>query len=153
MKTGLALLVSAKKEMTERLQAAELFDDLPELSDSVKPLLKSRIVSALTAPLKAEQSSPTEPFHNLSEASQIQLASWINSATTDVPKAIRSVANDLESSYRELQQITENLGRIPLDEALRPLLEKIHKIKRRDGASRCGRTPEGRRNQRTGTKT
>jgi DNA sulfur modification protein DndD len=125
---GRALLDSAKRELAKRLQPDAILCDLPGLSQTTKDQIHARVAQALDEPLTVERDEPIECFHGLSETTHRLISAWINEAITEMPETIRSLASDLEKSYRELQKTEEALHKIPADEVLKPLIEDIHRL-------------------------
>jgi len=75
-------------------------------------------------PVKCEQ------IHALSAVQKDQLKSWLTQALNDVPGRLRSVYKELEILYRREQVIERDLGRVPQEDLIRPLLEKLNECYR-----------------------
>ena len=65
--------------------------------------------------------------HDLSRNQVLQIRSWMSHSINEVPKTLRELGLELESIYREQQQIERDLGRVPSIDQLKPLLEMFGK--------------------------
>lgn len=123
---GRALLLSAKKELIDRLHPSMVFAGLTDISDAARNQITARISSALQSSLRAEQLQFAESIHQVSQATSRLLLNWICQATTEVPTTLKAVATELERAHRELHKIAESLQKIPADDVLKPILDEIH---------------------------
>jgi DNA sulfur modification protein DndD len=126
IKSGQALLVDARAELTKRLNRGLLFSELPQIPEKAMSQIEARIARALRQPLRVDQLETPPSIHQLSETAARQVLGWIEQATTDLRDKINSVADDLERAHRELHKVADALRRIPTDDVLRPILEDIH---------------------------
>lgn len=125
-KAGQALLLSGKKELYERLSPTTLLDGIAELGHKSQNEISHRISSALTRPLRAENVQIVDLIHQLSETHSRALVSWIDQATSELPKSIDLISTDLERANRELHSVSETLRKIPNDDVLKPILDELH---------------------------
>lgn len=66
-----------------------------------------------------------EQIHSVSREDAAQIKNWIKQATNEVPSALRKLATELEDLYRREQVIERDLGRVPSEELVRPLLARM----------------------------
>lgn len=126
VRAGQSLLLSAKTEINERLDRKFLFLDLPDVSETTKKDIRTRISRVLSEPLRVEQIQPVESVHQLSVSTSRTLLNWIEQATTNVSQTIKSLTVDLERAHRELHGVAEAVRKIPTDDVLKPILDEIH---------------------------
>jgi len=126
IKTGQAVLLAARRELSERLGSAELLRDLSGVGKKAKAQIHARISRALREPLGVEQAQPVDSLHQLSPATSRILTTWISQATTEVAKTINLTGAGLERTHRELHKVAEAVRKIPPDDVLKPILEEIH---------------------------
>ena len=130
-RAGHALLLTAKKELAERLHPSMLFSNIEEISDAAQGQISSRISSALRDPLQVEQPETTIAIHQLSAGDSRLLSGWIAAAMTEIPATLSAVADELEKTHRQLQKTVEALRKIPADDVVRPVLNEIHRLNER----------------------
>ena len=126
VRAGQSLLLSAKTEINERLDRKFLFSDLPDVSETAKRDIHTRISRVLSEPLRVEHIQPVECVHQLSVSTSRTLLNWIEQATTNVSQTIKSLTVDLERAHRELHGVAEKVRKIPTDDVLKPILDEIH---------------------------
>lgn len=130
-RVGQALLLKAKTELEQRLNPSALFSNIEGLPGAAKDEITLRIDSALRKSLEAQQTESTVAIHQLSEADSRLLSGWIAHATNEIPTALRTITDELESTHRQLQKILEAVRKIPADDVLRPILTEIHRLNER----------------------
>ena len=122
--TRARVLKNRNTEVLETLAAGAFWDDI--LSDlqieavcaKIEPLLKTDLErpEALQDFKKVRDRSPSE---------YDRLLKWIDTCLTDVPQACRKLNEALEEAQVELQEVEQALRRVPSEEVLRPLIEKL----------------------------
>jgi DNA sulfur modification protein DndD len=128
IKAGQAVLISAKKELSERLSRSVLLTDLSGLEEKAKSQIHARISRALREPLSVEQVQPADNLHQLSHATSRILVTWINQTNTEIAKSISAAGVELERAHRELHLVAEAIRKIPADDVLKPVLEEIRDL-------------------------
>ncbi len=76
-------------------------------------------------------------IHDLSGAQEKQIQGWAATCLSTLPKELRSIGEQLEELYRERQKVKRDIQRIPQEEILKPLLEKLQ-----DGRERFSKKAE-----------
>jgi DNA sulfur modification protein DndD len=66
-----------------------------------------------------------EQIHSISRDEGAQIKNWVKQATNEVPAALKRLSSELEDLYRREQAIERDLSRVPSEELVRPLLEKV----------------------------
>lgn len=66
-----------------------------------------------------------ERRHALSSSESRQLLNWLEQCLTSVPKQSRRIGQQYEECNRRLHRIETALGRIPSDEVLKPLMQRL----------------------------
>ena len=114
-----------------------LLEDLEndeQLSSDVRNSILERI-----ADLISEQLQPSETLENfhqvhyLSTLESRQLLDWINSCLLDIPRRFHKLNQQLEENNHQLQAVETALERIPSDEILKPLMQKLSNLYQRLG--------------------
>jgi DNA sulfur modification protein DndD len=75
-----------------------------------------------------------EVIHGISEGDRRTLLSWIERATTEVPRAFCQVIDRLHEQEEELERIDRELALVPAEETLRPLIEAHQRYSQELGA-------------------
>jgi DNA sulfur modification protein DndD len=68
------------------------------------------------------------PIHHLSPEMNRQLEIWIDGSSVEAAQIVTSVAKKLEDLYRALQRTQIELGRVPPEGVIRPLLERLNSL-------------------------
>ena len=126
IESGQALLKTAQEELQQRLLTDDFWKTLPKVSKAAKEKIHGHFLEALEAPLQLEQAGQIEIVHQLSPPDQRQIFSWIDQATNGYSKPVHESARELENLSRKLHQAKERLRKIPAEDVLNPLLEKLH---------------------------
>ena len=66
-----------------------------------------------------------EPIHSISRDEGAQIKNWVKQATNEVPVALKRLSSELEDLYRREQAIEKDLSRVPSEDLVRPLLERV----------------------------
>jgi DNA sulfur modification protein DndD len=69
--------------------------------------------------------------HDLSNAQEQQIRGWAHTALEALPRNLRAAAEELETLYREQQKVERDLARVPQDDVLQPLLERLDVARKR----------------------
>ena len=126
IESGQALLKTAQEELQQRLVADDFWKTLPKVSKAAKEKIHGHFLEALEVPLQLEQAGQIEIVHQLSPPDQRQIFSWIDQATNGYSKPVHESAREIENLSRKLHQAKERLRKIPAEDVLNPLLEKLH---------------------------
>lgn len=70
-------------------------------------------------------------IHDLSGLQEKQIQGWGSICLSSLPKELRSIGEQLEELYRERQKVERDIQRIPQEEILKPLLEKLQEARER----------------------
>lgn len=66
-----------------------------------------------------------EQIHGISPDQATQIKHWVKQTTTEVPGALERLSSELEDLHRREQALEKEVNRIPSEELVRPLLEKV----------------------------
>ncbi len=118
-------LESVNTEALETLVSATFWDDV-SLSKSqieavrakIKPLLKTQLErpQGLQGFKKIRDRSPSEYGH---------LLDWIDASLNEVPQIFRELNDALTEAQLELQRVEQDLQKVPAEDVLKPLIEKL----------------------------
>ncbi len=123
-------------ELFETLASATSWDDSTLTDDQVKtvrtkltPIFKKRLErpEELHGFKKIRDRSPSE-YGNLLE--------WIDACLNDVPQEFLELNNKLKDAQLELIQVEENLQRVPTEDVLKPMIEKLSELNQKLGQLR-----------------
>lgn len=112
-------------EVLETLSAKSFWDDTSLSEEQIKT------VRARITPLLKTQFNRPETLQNFkkirerSPAECDRLLEWIDDCLNDVPRKFRELNDALEDVQLELQEVEQALQKVPPEEALRPLIEKL----------------------------
>lgn len=125
IEAGQALLKTAQEELQQRLVGDDFWKTL-KIPKGTKEKIRAHFLEAIEQPLQLEQAGQIEVVHQLSPPDQRQIFSWIDQATNGYSEPVHESARELENLSRELHQVKERLRKIPAEDVLNPLLEKLH---------------------------
>ena len=126
-------LESVNTEALETLVSATFWNDV-SLSKSqieavrakIKPLLRTQLErpEALRGFKKIRDRSPSEYGH---------LLEWIDACLNEVPQEFRELNDTLAKAQLELQRVEQDLQKVPAEEVLKPLIEKLSLLNQKLG--------------------
>jgi DNA sulfur modification protein DndD len=70
-------------------------------------------------------------IHDLSNKQEDQVRRWALAALDVIPKTVKAIAQEIETLYREQQKVERDLSRIPSDEVLAPLTQRLTEARAR----------------------
>lgn len=97
--------------------------------DRVKQLLRREIEELFSGPA----SLPIVEVHGLSERQTTTALQKLDEASTEVPLRLKQLTAEYEETYKRLHQIHLHLQRVPEDELIRPMYEKLAEMNRQLG--------------------
>lgn len=97
----------------------------------VKELIKCELTRVFTPPVK--QKSVKEIF-GFSHRQVIDVMKCIDVAVHDIPLKLRTLTDEYERQYRELQDIVAQLAKVPDDSFIQPMYETLEKLNEEMGA-------------------
>ena len=104
-------------------------EDDEQLSPDVRNSIIERIANLLSEQLQpSETLEDFHQVHHLSTLESQQLLNWINSCLSEIPERFHKLNRQFEESNHQLQEVETALGRIPSDEVLKPLIEKLSNL-------------------------
>ena len=121
-------LKERNRKLLEQLGGNEFWESVLELSpkSSLRDSLHRKITNLLTKQLQQPKVlKDTDRIHSLSPPESQQLLNWIDSCLSEVPEKFHKLNQQFEESNRQLQRVETALGRIPSDEVLKPLMQKL----------------------------
>ncbi len=124
-------LKERNRELLEQLEGEAFWKLVPEFSSkpSVRDSLHDKIANLLTEQLQQpEVLKDVYCIHSLSPPESQQLLNWIHSCLSKVPERFHKLHQQFEESNRQLQRVETALGRIPSDEVLKPLMQKLSNL-------------------------
>jgi DNA sulfur modification protein DndD len=89
--------------------------DRPEFIEIERIVKRTHQPSDIDAPM----------IHDLSGEQDRQIQSWATICLNTLPSELTALGKQLEDLYRERQKVERDLERIPHDEVLKPLLDKV----------------------------
>jgi DNA sulfur modification protein DndD len=72
--------------------------------------------------------------HDISKNERYGLVSWLDQASTTVPKEMAMLAAQFETATQELAQIETTLQQLPSEEAIQPIMQRLAELNRQVGA-------------------
>lgn len=120
-------LQAAAEEFGRKLPKIKVWDDL-QLDKASRESATRAISALLLEQIEPKDGFQAEVVHNLSPGERDQLLSWIDQATNNVPGVLRMTAAELERCYDGLRHAQSELRKIPPDDVLRPLLQRLHEL-------------------------
>lgn len=118
-------LKTLNTELLETLASATSWDDSTLTDEQVKT------VSAKLTPIFKKRLERPEELHGFkkirdrSPSEYGNLLEWIDDCLNDVTQEFLELNNTLKEAHLELQQVEENLQRVPAEEVLKPMIEKL----------------------------
>ncbi|MDE0041331.1 MAG: DNA sulfur modification protein DndD [Candidatus Poribacteria bacterium] len=82
---------------------------------------------------KRDAAGDFERRHALSSSESRQLLNWLDLCLTTVPEQSRRIGQQYEACNRQLHQIETALGRIPSDEVLKPMMQRLTSLNQQLG--------------------
>lgn len=112
-------------EILETLSTKSFWNDV-SLSKSQIETVRAKITPLLKTQLKRPET--LQGFKKIRERSPAEcdrLLEWIDACLNDVPQEFRELNDVLEDAQLELQEVEQSLQKVPPEETLRPLIEKL----------------------------
>ena len=135
-------LNSQNTEVLELL-ASETFWDDASLSDRQIETIRTKIEPLLKIGLECPETlRDFKKIRDRSASEYDQLLKWIDACLNDVPQEFCELNDTLKEAQLELQEVERALQRVPAEEVLRPLIEKLSDLNQNLGqlykrATRC----------------
>lgn len=108
--------------------------DKTKITNDAKQSIEKRVHGLLDTLAASPKNLPKVPLvHNLSDSDQTQVLNAITRVVDEVPKQVRSLEASYEKSMRRLLQVKSELEKVPEDEVLEPLLQKLNDLNRKLG--------------------
>ncbi len=118
------VLKNRNTEVLETLASGVFWDDA--LSDPQIETVRAKIEPLLKTDLeRPEALQGFKKIRDRSPSEYDRLLGWIDACLNDVPQAFRKLSKALEAAQLELQEVEQALRRVPSEEVLRPLIEKL----------------------------
>jgi DNA sulfur modification protein DndD len=109
--------------------------DIPQ---EMRKRLTGRFSKLLNEILQPPKDLPELPLiHRVSEDDRIQLLSAIDRVLDDVPRQVKLIHKRLERSTRRLSEVAAALKKIPGDEIIQPVFERLNELHRELGAAQA----------------
>lgn len=124
-KTRNQALNTQNTEVLEILSAKSFWDDASLSEDQIETV-RAKITPLLKTQLKRPET--LQNFKKIRERSPAEcdrLLEWIDACLNDVPREFRELNDILEDVQLELQEVEQSLQKVPPEETLRPLIEKL----------------------------
>ncbi|MDE0423382.1 MAG: DNA sulfur modification protein DndD [Candidatus Poribacteria bacterium] len=123
-------LESVNTEVLKTLASAAFWDSvsLPEpqieaVRSKITPFLKTQLEKT-----KREQPETLRGFKKIRDRSPSEyghLLEWIDACLNEVPQEFRELNDTLAKAQLELQKVDQDLQKVPAEEVLKPLIEKL----------------------------
>ena len=120
--------LALRTQNTEILEtlASESFWNDASLSTSQIEDVRAKITPLLKTQLKRPKTlQDFKKIRDRSAAECDRLLEWIDACLNDVPREFRELSDVLEDTQLELREVEQALQKVPSEEALRPLIEKL----------------------------
>jgi DNA sulfur modification protein DndD len=114
----------------EQLASPKFWDDsksrIPaKLRSRISNQLSTLLDSVLEAP---EYMSGMDIRHDVSEQERLQILSWIDQAINGLPDQLKQLTERLEGAELCKQEIETKLRKIPEDEIIKPMMDKLNQL-------------------------
>ena len=112
----------------------EDLEDDEQLSPEARNSIIKRITNLLSEQLQSSETlEDLHQVHHLSTLESQQLLSWINSCLFEIPERFHKLHQQLEENNDQLQEVETALERIPSDDILKPLMQKLSNLQQQLG--------------------
>jgi DNA sulfur modification protein DndD len=115
-KASQSTLARFRKLEVKRNGRQVAFSSLIDIDEIAAILQKSHKPIADATPL----------IHDLSREQDRQLNAWAVDALEHLPRDLHRIREELETLYRELQTVERDLARIPAEDVLQPMIQKLN---------------------------
>lgn len=130
------VLKAQNTEVIEMLAAESFWGDT-SLSDQQITNIQSKITPLLKTQIELPEGlHGFEKKRERSSSEYNQLFKWIDACLNEIPQEFRKVNEALENARLELQKVEQGLQRVPDEEVLKPLLEKLSALNQKLGELR-----------------
>lgn len=112
-------------EVLETLSSGSFWNDVILTEDQIEAV-RAKITPLLKTQLKRPET--LQDFKKIRERSPAEcdrLLEWIDACLNDVPRKFQELNDLLEDAQLELQEVEQSLQKVPPEETLRPLIEKL----------------------------
>ena len=125
IRNGQEIVAQVRSALIEQIRNETVFKGTDSLPDVAKDAVKASFLRVAEETLQVPRPTTTM-VHELSASERSRILSWIDLATTKVPLRAKRTGQSLERLYRELHKVQKDLRKIPAEETLKPLLEKLN---------------------------
>ena len=120
-----SMVSDLRSALADKIKDETVFENVKSLSDEAKKVIQSEFLRVTAETLRIPL--PATPIvHELSAPGRARILGWVSEARTQVPPKMRKTGQELERLYRELHKIQKHLRKVPAEETLKPLLEKLN---------------------------
>ena len=125
-----------KKQLLENIDSDTFWDD-GNFSDVHKNAVRAKIAALL----KKRRRRPKElqrfkKIRDRSPSEYDRLLDWIDICLNEIPEEFLALTNTLKEAQLELQKVEEGLQRVPAEEVLKPMIEKLSAFNQKLGQLR-----------------
>lgn len=129
-------LKSLNSEIDDTLAAATSWDE-STLSDEQAKVVRAKLTLIFEKRFeRPEELQGFEKIRDRSPSEYENLFEWIDTSLNDVPHDFLELSKALKDAQSELKQIEENLQRVPAEEVLKPMVEKLSELNQKLGQLR-----------------
>ena len=125
-----------KKQLLENIDSDTFWDD-----ENFSDVHKNAVRAKIAALLKKRRRRPKElqrfkKIRDRSPSEYDRLLDWIDICLNEIPEEFLALTNTLKEAQLELQKVEEGLQRVPAEEVLKPMIEKLSKLNQKLGQLR-----------------
>ena len=135
VEAGQRILTDQLEAISREVSSPDFWEDIGlDPGDAVRQRTLIRIESALKSTIQHPSVSREDVILHVSEEDRRTLSEWIKQAQTSVPCTFCKMIAQLERREADLGQVTEEMERVPPDETLAPLVQKLNRQNRELGS-------------------
>ena len=119
------LLETQNTELLETITSGAFWEGI-SLSEAQIDTIRDRITPLLKIQLEFPQElRDFKKIRDRSASECDRLLEWVNACLNDVPQEFRELSDALQETQLELQEVEQVLQKVPAEEILKPLVEKL----------------------------
>jgi DNA sulfur modification protein DndD len=126
-----SMIRGSMQTLNTKLMNEDFWRNIP-IDTELRGIVLKKIVDLLDsilAPTRGERKF----VHRLSPSDRERIIHWIEVSQNWVPAQLRSTTTALEEKIREFQTLEDELSRVPPDEAVSPLIQKLNSLHQKLG--------------------
>jgi DNA sulfur modification protein DndD len=127
------------KKIQKELKSEEFWTGL-NFDKKTKSLLIEKLTGSLDRTFELSKKIDGKLIHDVSFSDKNKFLAWIGLSLNEIPEHFSKECKKLEDLTREIQEVEAKLRKVPSEEAIKPLIEKLNELNQKKGELSWGIT-------------